>query len=88
MAQDKYPHMSADPSMALDASEVVPNDDSDLPFASAKGLYVGSAGDVSVVTECGSNVTFSGVVAGTVLPVRAVRVKQSGTTAGAIVALF
>jgi hypothetical protein len=70
---------------ATRAAVVTPNDSSDLASI-ARGLYVGGAGDLSIVTSDGDTVTLTGVQAGTVLPVRVARVRATGTTATAIVA--
>jgi hypothetical protein len=53
----------------------------------ARGLYVGVAGNVSVVPAVGAAVTFVGVPAGYILPVEAIRVNATGTTATSIVGL-
>jgi len=53
-----------------------------------RGLYVGGAGDVAVtMAEDGNNVTFVGVLAGSILPVQVTKVLSTGTTATNIVAL-
>jgi hypothetical protein len=53
-------------------------------------LYVGGSGNVVVTTIGQDDVTFSGVVAGTILPVQVIAVKSaaSGTTATLINALW
>lgn len=53
-----------------------------------RGLYVGGAGDVVAVREDGGAVTFAAVPAGTVLPIRCVRVNETGTDATDIVRLW
>ena len=54
-----------------------------------KGLYVGGAGNVVVLAaDDTATVTFIGVPAGTILPVRAKRVNSTSTTATSIIALF
>jgi len=54
-----------------------------------RGLYVGGAGDVKVDMEGGeTGVVFSSVPAGSILPVRVLRVWATGTTATSIVALW
>jgi len=66
---------------ALDAFAVTPSA-SDLP-TTAQGLYVGTTGDVTVTTKNGTSVTFKNVPAGSILPVRCVKV-----TAGSDIVAF
>ena len=70
-----------------DAAAVTPSDSTDLPHL-PRALWVGSGGSLSVVTAGGQTVRFDGVPNGTMLPVRAARVRASGTNAGAILALW
>jgi hypothetical protein len=51
------------------------------------GLYVGGAGDVTVLTQLGTTLLFSAVPAGTILPIRCSKVFSTGTTATLITAL-
>ena len=67
------------------AAAVTPSDTTEI-FSNA--LYVGGAGNVSVVTEGGDTVTFSGVQAGTTLVIRATKVRATSTTATAIVRMW
>lgn len=68
------------------ALEVTPNDGADLPFVT-RALNVADAGAVSVVTKGGQTVTLT-IAAGIPFPIRAVRVRSTGTSATGIVALF
>jgi len=69
------------------AFSVTPHDSNELSEV-AKALYVGGAGDVSVILrDDNTAVTFKAVAAGTILPVRARIVRVTGTTATYIVAL-
>ena len=52
------------------------------------GIYVGGAGDVVVVFQGGTSITFTGVAAGTILPVSAVRIASTSTTASSMVAMW
>lgn len=52
-----------------------------------RGLYVGGLGDVAVVTQDGSAVTFTAVPAGTYFPIGLLKVMSTGTTATNIVGL-
>lgn len=74
-------------SPAMEAANVSPSDATSLPNVS-RALYVGSAGDLAVEMMSGDVVTFRGVAGGTALPVRARKVRASGTTAADIVALW
>jgi hypothetical protein len=51
-------------------------------------LYVGGAGNVSVVTIGGDTATFFSVPAGTILPVQVIKLRSTSTTATNIVALW
>ncbi len=69
------------------AAEIVPDDAAPLPHVT-RALYVGGAGDVTLRMLGGDEVTFQGLAAGTLLPIRAVLVKLSGTTASGLVGLW
>ena len=69
------------------AADVTPSDSTPLPIAS-KRLWVGGAGNVSLVTTGGVSVTYAGVPAGTYLNVRAAQVNATGTTATNIIAEY
>lgn len=66
---------------------IVATDASDL-VAETRAIYVGSAGDLAAVLSSGDEVTFTGLGGGTLLPVRAKRVKATGTSAGQLVGLY
>lgn len=53
-----------------------------------RALYVGAAGNLVVEMVGGHELTFVGVPAGTLLPIRVNRVLSTGTTAASIVALW
>lgn len=72
---------------ASDGVAVTPDDNADLAVP-ARFLWVGGAGDVEVVTVGGATLVFGGCTAGTVLPVRAARVRASATTATGILACW
>ncbi len=52
-----------------------------------RGIYVGTTGNVVVVFPDASTVTFNSVPAGAILPVRAIRVNSTNTTASNMVGL-
>lgn len=66
---------------------VTPSDSVDFGKVT-RGIYVGGAGDLVVVTTRDEAITFAGVLAGTLLPIVAKRVNSTSTTATNIVALF
>ena len=70
-----------------DGSAVTPSDSTVLspPF---RGLYVAATGVVVVTTLGGTDVTFTGVPAGSILPIVGTKVRATGTTATGIVALY
>lgn len=85
------------PSPASGAFAITPSDTQRLPF-DTRGLYVGAAGNVSVVmanqpmTASGSvtgvAVVFNSVPAGSLLPICVAYVTSSGTTAGSLVGVY
>lgn len=68
------------------AFTVTPSDTTDLPVH-ADALYIGGAGDVQVDTVNGETVTFAGLSAGQVLPVKVARVYSTSTTATSIIGM-
>lgn len=82
------PHVGvspSDPAVSLEA--VTPHDTNDLATP-ARALWVGGAGNVSVIANNDTAaVTIVGVAAGTLLPIMASRVRATNTTATSIVAL-
>jgi hypothetical protein len=67
------------------AEAVTPSDVTNLTNP-ARGLWVGGTGAVSVEMYGGGTAVFSGIPAGTLLPVQCTRVNATGTTASLIVA--
>lgn len=66
---------------------IAPSDSTDLS-TETRAIYVGSAGDLVAVLSSGSELSFVGLAGGTVLPVRARRVKATGTSAGYLLGLY
>ncbi len=52
-----------------------------------RGIYVGGDGDIVCINRDGDAVTFVGVLAGSILPIRASRVNATSTTATNLVGL-
>jgi hypothetical protein len=70
-----------------DAVVVTPSNSVNLTGA-PRALFVGGAGNISLVTAAGNTVVFTGVAAGSILPVRVQRVNLTDTTATNIVAIY
>lgn len=66
---------------ALGSRAITPNDGTDLVGGPARALLVTVAGDLSFVDMEGNTVTLPGVPAYTAIPIAAVRVRATGTTA-------
>ena len=74
-------------SPGLHAVAVVPSDS--VPLSTdARSLFVGTGGTITLITSGGETVLFTGVLSGSILPVRANQVKATGTTAANIVAMW
>jgi hypothetical protein len=91
MADNFYKQKPTLDSVAQDGFAVTPSD-STVFSQPTRGLYVGVAGNISV-TMLGYNnsntaLTFTGVQAGTILPIRVIQVKATSTTASSIIGLF
>jgi len=69
-----------------DAEAVTTSDTVSFPTGSI--VFVGGGGTVRVLTVQGSDVTFIGVLAGSVLPVQVIQVFASTTTATNMVRIF
>jgi hypothetical protein len=66
---------------------VTPSDSADLANVT-RAVYVGGAGDLTVINAAGTTVTFKAVPVGTLLPIRVGRIKATLTTATNLVALW
>lgn len=74
-------------SPARSAMTIVPSDSTDLPHVS-RAIYVGQGGDLAVEMADGDVTTFEAVPGGSVLPIRVKRVRNTATTANAIISLW
>jgi hypothetical protein len=70
-----------------DAFAITPHDSTNFN-ENCRAIYIGGAGNIVVVTKAGNAVTFTGVLAGTILPVRAMRVNSTNTTATNLVGII
>lgn len=76
-----------DPGSAQDAVAVTPSDTVFFADGVARALYVGVAGDVTLVTSGGNTVLFKAAPVG-ILAVACTRVNSTATTATNMVALY
>jgi hypothetical protein len=84
---DRYAaHTASLTAPASHGFEITPDDDEDLPEV-VRAIYVGGAGDLTAVLREGATLSFVNLPAGTLLPVRASRIKAAGTTASDLVGL-
>lgn len=72
---------------ASDALPVVADDANDLPNGVCRSLVIGTAGNVSVITEAGEQRDLLGIPVGE-LRLRVRRVRATGTVAANITALY
>lgn len=80
---------SATPGLQAPASDgfaITPNDSAELT-RTCRSIFVGGAGNISLVTKAGTTLSFVNVAAGSILPVRAKQVNATGTTATNLIGL-
>jgi hypothetical protein len=73
---------------ALQFAAVTPTDSAAFAFGLARGLYIGTGGNVVVYDADGNAVTFKNAANGSMLPIRAGGVAATNTSAADIVALY
>lgn len=66
---------------------ITPHDTNNLATPT-RGLYVGVSGDVKVISIDGNDVTFAGLMAGTIHAISCTRVYATGTAATGIVGIY
>jgi len=69
------------------AATITPNNDTDLAYIT-RAIWVGGAGAINVTLAGGQTVLFSGILAGTLLPLRITRVLSSSTSATNLVGIW
>lgn len=72
---------------ASNAFAITPHDTNELTYVT-RGIWIGGAGNVKVTTVNGDTVTFTGALAGTIIPVRAKIVFSTGTTATSMIGIY
>ena len=85
---DRYVGSTTNASAPAESFFAITKSDSANFSFNVRGIYVGGTGDVVAVTEGGTAVTFTAVPAGTILPIRAIRVNSTSTTATSMVGLY
>lgn len=81
------PYAKKDPNAPYaKGAAVVPGDGTVIPQTDA--LFVGGAGNLTVTMQDGTDLTLTGVTAGSVLRLAVTKVKATGTTATNIAALY
>ena len=81
----RYQTSGSDP--ACNAVLVSPSDSTDLTYVT-RAVYVGTSGNMKVTMQDSGTVLFTGVPAGTTLPIRVTRIWSTTTTASTILALW
>ena len=66
---------------------VSPNDSADLGYTT-RAVYIGTTGNMKVTMQDSGTVLFTGIPAGTTLPIRVSRIWSTTTTASTILALW
>ena len=77
--------LTGDP--ATNAVLITPSDSVDLTNVS-RAVYVGTTGNMKVTMQDSGTVLFTGIPAGTTLPIRVTRIWSTTTTASTILALW
>lgn len=81
-----YPEIVNHNDPAIYAASITPSDTVNMSFTT-RGIYVGGIGDAVIVMQDDTEITFKNLASGTILPVRAIRVNATNTTATHLVAL-
>ncbi len=87
-ATDKHiqvPMQIGDPARS---AEVVTKSDTTEFSTVTRAVFVGGAGNISFLMADGTTCVFTGITAGTILPVRARRINSTNTTATNMVAMW
>lgn len=79
---------SSDAAPCEAAISVTPSDTQALTNGRCRGLYIGTVGNVAITDYYGNVSIFKNAAAGQIIPIRAVYVMATNTTASDIVALY
>lgn len=71
---------------ATDGFPIIPNDTLNL-VETTRAIYVGGGGAITLTLLSGTQLVFANIPSGTMLPVRAVLIKATGTDASDLVGL-
>lgn len=79
--------LTADNTAPAEDCFVITPHDTDPLAQIVRGIWVGTGGDLEIITPAGTTVVFLNVPSGTLMPVRATHVKDDNTDADDIVGL-
>ncbi|MGR3662351.1 MAG: spike base protein, RCAP_Rcc01079 family [Paracoccaceae bacterium] len=74
-------------SPATNAIAITPNDTVPMQNVS-RAIYVGQTGDLSVEMQSGQIVTYENVQSGSILAIRTLKVRQTGSTATGLISMW
>ena len=77
----------ANPVEAISACDAFAITKSDTTVVNFDALYVGTTGDVAILTAKGSTTTFPTVPAGMIIPIKGTKVMSTNTTASGFVGM-
>ena len=84
-----YQNLDArDSAPATGCAAVTPSDSTPLAGGVTRFLWIGGAGNISLIFADSTTAVLNGATAGSLLPCRVTQVKATGTTATNIVALY
>lgn len=82
------PYLSADATVSARRAAAITTSDTTEYEEPTRAIYVGGSGNLRVDMVSGGTVTFTGLAAGTILPVQVTRVYAASTTATNLLALY
>lgn len=88
MSVSDFWNNTATHAVAVTPNDTTPIQDAGGKIVSARRLWIGGAGNLTVVMDKNQTITFTGVLAGSTMSIETSYVKSTGTTATNIVALY